>query len=234
MSNNPPRILPTEVIKNPASPSHSATRRNIPLSPQFETKEEYIKFLLDTNKISYDKLRIKNSIIYLKGHLHIDERVKSGLDWSDVVVTSATVASGKISKYAYLPCSKAGVKSNLHTLSIDEFMKHNAYHAQKKNGKYIVPGIFRIPAADILPDFSLVQAEKVYCYYNGKVNLERLPYASKGIFGIKAENIITPMPNALRTAKAKGLGKNICRELKKREPGLWQKWIVTFGFKSSY
>ncbi len=229
MSNNPKRILPTEVIKNPAVYSHSAYYRNIPPSPQFETKEEYIKFLLDTNKISYDKNKIKNSIIYLKGHLDIDDRVKSGLDWSDVVVTSATVAPGKISKYQYLPCAKSGIKTNLHTLSTDEFMKHNAFYALKKGDKYFVPGIFRIPAAETLPDFSQVCADKVYCYYRGKIHLERLPNASNGIFGIRAENIITRHPNIIKTAKAKGLGKNICKELKKREPSILQKWIVTFS-----
>ncbi len=203
------------------------------IRPLFDTKEEFIKYLIETHQIVYQKSYKKDGTIHLLGNLIIDKRVKSGLDWSDVEATSASVEEGLITKYRYLPRTQKGVKTSLTTTSLDEYVTHNACKMQKRGDKYVYNGTFRIPNASKLPDFSRLTAKKVFCYYKGKIDLEHLPYTEEGIFGLQAENIITQGGDICKTAKAKGLGKNICRELKKREPGFLQKFLVSFSPKQS-
>lgn len=230
------RILPTEVTKNSAGinpPVLQTLNRNDNTADSFpfETKEEYLKFLIERGEIKFSTVRkAVDGKLRFDGHLLIDDRVKSGLDWSDIEISSATVQDGMISKYTYLPCTRHGVKTSLSPKNTEEYIKHNACEAIRKENKFLIKGMFRIPNLANLPNFNMVYADKVLCYYEGKINLSQLPYAKAGFFGIKIENINRQEPELYKTAKAKGLGKNICAELKKEEPKLWRKWVDAFSF----
>lgn len=107
MSNERLRILPSaEELQDSASSSRDDVTRQVDdiiaktfEILQFETKEEYIKFLIEENEIQKDNTprpEEELDLIRLKGHLEIDNRVKSGLDWSDVVADTINVISGKL------------------------------------------------------------------------------------------------------------------------------------------
>lgn len=102
MSNERLRILPSaEELQDSASSSRDDVTRQVDdiiaktfEILQFETKEEYIKFLIEENEIQKDNTprpEEELDLIRLKGHLEIDNRVKSGLDWSDVVADTINV-----------------------------------------------------------------------------------------------------------------------------------------------
>lgn len=193
---------------------------------KFATKEEYIKELLDKNEIKKADGEFGDSCIHLKGHLPIDNRVADGLNWNDVVVDSASVMDGKISQYKYLPLTRLGVKTNLSTENIAEFIKHNSFDAQEKDGKFFVGGIFRVPNIEKLPDLSTVVADKIFWYAKDKkIKLEDLPTAKNGFFGLASENIIANGNKVAKIAKEKGLGKNIRNDL---APSLFNKIFNTF------
>lgn len=174
-------------------------------SPRFATKEEYIKFLLDNKKIKRDRQTCHDGKIYLKGCLKIDNTVVKHLDWSDIVVDSAVVENGVISKYKNLPHTRTGIKTNLTTLNIDEYMSHQVYDATKKGENYIVNGILRIPDIEKLPDFSSVTANQVFYYKKGIINPALLPTALNGFFGIGPDNFGNLSAEAFKIAKSKGL-----------------------------
>lgn len=178
-----------------------------PLTTFFYTKEEYIKSLIDTQQIRYHHLAKHDDQIHLKGCLVINNNVMSKLDWSDVIVDSAIVEKGLISCYKYLPKTRCGIKTELKTCNIDEYMQHQAIDAVKTNGIYLVKGIFRIPDIDVLPDFSSVVADKVYCYKKGKIDLLKLPTAHQGFYGISPENLECHQKNAFKIARKKGFSK---------------------------
>lgn len=193
-------------------------------SEQFPTKEEFISSLLESKiltKRAPTKEEKEKGYLCFHGNLHIDNRVVSNLDWSDIVVDSATVIDGKISKYAYLPRTRLGVKSNLDTVNAVEFVEHNAYGAEFGRQEIVVKGNFRIPDREILPDFSRVKADRVLCYAK-EVRLSDLPYSKEGIFGVSMENLKVDVPNPAQMAKEKKLGKQLCKAL---EPGLLQRWF---------
>ncbi len=232
MANEKTRILPTEVIENPdfQSSARNLTTQSVRdkitdkfSESQFETKEEYIAHLIEQHKIRKASNPSDKDKIYLSGCLIIDNTVKSGLDWSDVVADSAIVFDGLISKYQYLPLTKNGVKTSLTTSSLDKFMKHNACEAEKNNGCYYVKGIFRVPDIGVLPDLSPVSADRVLCYHKGKLELEKLPYGREGFFGLPADHIITKSRNCVKIAKAKGFSHETFKALKARQPGVFQK-----------
>lgn len=222
------RILPIEVNEGSADSVREAVSQEIKDNQSnlpFETKEEYIKYLIESKEIRKDEKKYNDGFIHLKGHLVINNRVKAGLNWSDVETDSASVETQMIKKYAYLPRTRNGVKTELETTKLDEFLYHNSCEAMVTNGKYQVKGIFRIPNSKKLPDLSSLKADVVLCYNSEKLHLNQLPTAEKGFYGLDSANIIAQGLNISKTAKAKGLGKNICRDLKAREPNMLQKFI---------
>lgn len=190
-----------------------------PLSPRFATKEEYIKYLIDHRKIKRDYRPCKDGKIHLKGCLKIDSAVTQHLDWSDVYVDSAIAEAGTVSKYQYLPHARMGVKTELTTSDIDEYMSHQAFEADRQDKRYIVRGVFRIPNQDNLPDFSRVTADHVYCYKEGKIDPARLPTALEGFFGISPEKLDCSAPDAEKIARSKGLKR---RQITHEKPGLFK------------
>ena len=63
----------------------------------FDTKEEFISHLIKTKEIKKDPSRYNDGLIHLIGTLKVDNRVKKGLNWNDVVVTAAIVDNeGKV------------------------------------------------------------------------------------------------------------------------------------------
>lgn len=188
----------------------------LPPSPRFATKEEYIKHLIDHRKIKRDHRSCKDGKIHLKGCLRIDDSVAKHLDWSDVYVDSAIAENGTISKYKYLPHTRTGVKTELTTTDIDEYMSHQAFEADRQDERYVVKGIFRIPNQETLPDFSRIIADQVYCYKDGKIKPEKLPTALEGFFGINPEKLDCATPESSRVARSKGLKR---RQIRHDKPG---------------
>lgn len=199
---------------------------------QFETVEEYIKYQLENSGgITKDPKLYKDSKIHLLGRLEINNMVKSGLNWNHVVTDSATVLDGKITRYEYLPLARQGIRTNLKTSDINEYMKHNACDIVRTKENYVVDRTFRVASPGEL-DFSSVTAKKVFWYDNGTVDLNRLPTAREGFYGLRAENILGTGTSLAKTAKMKGLGAEVVKELKAREPGVLQR-IFSFGGKHS-
>lgn len=191
---------------------------------EFETKEEYIKSLLDNGEgISKYSQKFNDDKIHLRGCLKIDRRVKSGLDWSDVIADNAVVEDGQVSRYDYLPMTLQGVKSSLSAENTAQFMMHNAYGEKASGEKYTLKRTFRVNCTENMPDLSNVTAERVIWYGNEKIDLDKLPHAEKGFFGIKSENIITHGRDITRRARKAGLRQETLEALKQREPGLLQR-----------
>lgn len=197
---------------------------------EFETKEEYIKSLLDNSEgISKHSQKFDDDKIHLQGCLKIDRRVKSGLDWSDVVADTAVVVDGQISRYDYLPLTRQGLKSSLCAENTEQFMRHNAYGENIVGEKYILKKTFRINSTEKMPDLSNVTAERVIWYGCGKIELDCLPRAEKGFFGLSSENIITRGRDIARRARKAGLRQETLSALKQREPGLLQRLKKSLG-----
>lgn len=173
----------------------------------FETKEEFITYLIEKKELTKDTHHHNNDgFIYLKGVLKIDQRVKSGLNWSDVVVTSAIVEDGKISKYNFLPMTYKGIKTKLKAPDTVSYMKHNNFDAQIKNNFWHVK-TFRIPESAEHLNFSSVKAE-LTLFYGKRIDLSKLPIADITL-GLGLKELSIDCPNAYNRAKEKGCGRDI-------------------------
>ena len=142
----------------------------------FDTKEEYISHLIKTKEIKKDPSRYNDGLIHLIGTLKIDNRVKKGLNWNDVVATTAIVEKGMISRYQYLPRTFKGIKTQLDIPSLDLYMFHNNFDAICSDNHYAVD-LLRIPAHASHLDFSSVSS-KLTLFYGQRIALSRLPKAN--------------------------------------------------------
>ena len=184
-------------------------------SSVFETKEEFISHLIKTKEIRKDLRHYHDNMIHLRGTLKVDARVKKGLNWNDVVVTSAIVDKGMISRYQYLPKTSKGVKTSLTIPSLELYMQHNNVDAECTNNCYHVE-VLRIPEQASHLDFSSVSAQ-LTLFYGARIPLSKLP-KSKGILGLSMKNLEIDCPDAYHVAKTKGCGTEILRVLKPRNP----------------
>ena len=186
---------------------------NNSLSFVFDTKEEYITHLIETKEIKKDQRKYQDDMIHLIGTLKVDSRVKKGLNWNDVVATSAVVEKGMVSNYKYLPKTLKGVKTSLEIPNLELYMLHNNYHADYSEDCYTV-NLFRIPEQASHLDFSSVSAN-LTLFYGERIALSRLP-KSKGILGINPQKLEVDCPNAYYVAKEKGCGADILDILRPR------------------
>ena len=184
-------------------------------SSVFETKEEFISHLIKTKEIRKDLRHYHDNMIHLRGTLKVDSRVKKGLNWNDVVVTSAIVEKGMISRYQYLPKTSKGVKTSLTIPNLELYMQHNNFGAERTDNCYHVE-VLRIPEQASHLDFSSVSA-KLTLFYGARMALSKLP-KSKGILGLSMKNLEVDCPDAYHVAKSKGCGAEILRVLKPRNP----------------
>ncbi len=181
----------------------------------FDTKEEFITHLIKTKEIKKDPSRYNDGLIHLIGTLKIDNRVKKGLNWNDVVSTAAIVDKGMISRYQYLPRTVKGVKTVLDIPSLALYMFHNNFDAVYKNEHYSVD-LFRIPAHASHLDFSSVSS-KLTLFYGHRIALSRLPKA-KSILGLSPKHLEVDCPDAYHVAKEKGCGTDILDVLRPQNP----------------
>lgn len=181
----------------------------------FDTKEEFITHLIKTKEIKKDPSRYNDGLIHLIGTLKIDNRVKKGLNWNDVVSTAAIVDKGMISRYQYLPRTIKGVKTVLDIPSLALYMFHNNFDAVYKNEHYSVD-LFRIPAHASHLDFSSVSS-KLTLFYGHRIALSRLPKA-KSILGLSPKHLEVDCPDAYHVAKEKGCGTDILDVLRPQNP----------------
>ncbi|MBR2921890.1 MAG: hypothetical protein IKC10_01070 [Alphaproteobacteria bacterium] len=181
----------------------------------FDTKEEFITHLIKTKEIKKDPSRYNDGLIHLIGTLKIDNRVKKGLNWNDVVSTAAIVDKGMISRYQYLPRTVKGVKTFLDIPSLALYMFHNNFDAVYKNEHYSVD-LFRIPAHASHLDFSSVSS-KLTLFYGHRIALSRLPKA-KSILGLSPKHLEVDCPDAYHVAKEKGCGTDILDVLRPQNP----------------
>lgn len=181
----------------------------------FDTKEEFITHLIKTKEIKKDPSRYNDGLIHLIGTLKIDNRVKKGLNWNDVVSTAAIVNKGMISRYQYLPRTVKGVKTVLDIPSLALYMFHNNFDAVYKNEHYSVD-LFRIPAHASHLDFSSVSS-KLTLFYGHRIALSRLPKA-KSILGLSPKHLEVDCPDAYHVAKEKGCGTDILDVLRPQNP----------------
>ena len=184
-------------------------------SSVFETKEEFISHLIEIHEIKKDLRHYSDNMIHLRGTLKVDARVKKGLNWNDVVVTSAIVEKGMITRYQYLPKTSKGVKTNLPIPSLELYMRHNNFEAECTDNCYHV-NVLRIPEQASQLNFSSVSA-KLTLFYGSRIALSKLP-KSKGILGLSMKNLEVDCSDAYRVAKTKGCGAEILRLLKPRNP----------------
>lgn len=180
------------------------------LSCVFDTKEEYITHLIKTKEIRKDTRKFNDDAIHLIGTLKIDSRVKKGLNWNDVVATSAIVDKGMVSKYQYLPRTYKGVKTTLGIPSAELYIAHNSADALKVENKYEV-NLFRISEQASTLNFSSVSAN-LTLFYGQRVALSNLPQ-SKKILGLAPKNLEVDCPDAYHVAKTKGCGEEILKIL---------------------
>ena len=181
----------------------------------FETKEEFIAHLIRSGEIAKDTHHYQNDgFIYLQGSLKIDKRVKAGLNWNDVIVTSSVVENGQISRYQYLPLTRKGVKTELKPATLEEYMNHNNYGAATAIGGWSVK-ILRIPEAAVHIDFSKVRAQTTL-FYGQSIALSKLPY-SQNTLGLNPYSLGIDCPNPYEVAKEKGCGKEILDVLKPKK-----------------
>ena len=177
----------------------------------FETKEEFIAHLIKNKEILKDPHRHSDGLIHLKGTLKIDDRVKKGLNWNDVVVTSAIVDKGMISRYQYLPRTHKGIKTSLRVPSLALYMFHNNFNAICIKDKYVVD-MFRIPAHASHLNFSSVSAN-LTLFYGEKIALSCLPKA-KHILGLRPEHLEIDCSNPYKVAKSKGCSEEVLKFLR--------------------
>ncbi len=185
------------------------------LSCVFDTKEEYITHLIKIKEIKKDPRHYHDDAIHLLGTLKIDGRVKKGLNWSDVVATSAIVEKGMISRYQYLPRTYKGIKTGLSIPSLELYMLHNNFNAICKKDHYEVD-LFRISEQASHLDFSSVRAN-LTLFYGKKIALSRLPQA-KNILGLNLSRLEIDCQDAYRVAKCKGCGTEVLNWLKPKNP----------------
>jgi hypothetical protein len=185
----------------------------------FDTKEEYISHLIKTKEIQKDPSRYSDGLIHLIGTLKIDNRVKKGLNWNDVVTTTAIVEKGMISRYQYLPRTFKGVKTQLDIPSLDLYMFHNNFDAICCKNEYKVD-LLRIPAHASHLDFSSVSS-KLTLFYGQRIALSRLPKANN-ILGLSPKHLEVDCSDAYHIAKSKGCGSDILEVLRPQNP------IVTY------
>lgn len=195
----------------PSRDGEEGSLQNLSNSHVFETKWDYIIYLIEKGIIYRDMRRHDDDLIHLCGTLPIDSRVKKGLNWDDVVVTSAIVEPGMVSKYQYLPKTYKGVKTTLKIPSLELYMKHNNYNAVCTDNKYYVD-LFRISeqASDL--DFSSVSAN-LTLFYGDHIALSHLP-KSKSILGISTKNLEIDCQDSYRVAKQKGCSEEILSVLR--------------------
>ena len=174
-----------------------------------------ITHLIKTKEIKKDPSRYNDGLIHLIGTLKIDNRVKKGLNWNDVVSTAAIVDKGMISRYQYLPRTVKGVKTVLDIPSLALYMFHNNFDAVYKNEHYSVD-LFRIPAHASHLDFSSVSS-KLTLFYGHRIALSRLPKA-KSILGLSPKHLEVDCPDAYHVAKEKGCGTDILDVLRPQNP----------------
>ena len=172
----------------------------------FDTKEEYISHLIKTKEIKKDPSRYTDGLIHLIGTLKIDNRVKKGLNWNDVVATTAVVDKGMISRYQYLPRTFKGIKTQLDVPSLDLYMFHNNFDAICCDDHYTVD-LLRIPAHASHLDFSSVSS-KLTLFYGHRIALSRLPKANS-ILGLSPKHLEVDCSDAYHIAKDKGCGADI-------------------------
>ncbi len=179
----------------------------------FDTKEEYITHLIRQKEINKDPRHYNDGMIHLLGTLKINQRVKKGLNWNDVVVTSAIVDKGMISRYQYLPKTKKGVKTFLNIPNLELYMLHNNFDTVCSKDGYSLD-ILRIPSEASHLDFSSVRA-KLTLFYGQRIALSKLPQ-SGNILGLNPSYLEVDCPDAYRVAKIKGCGAEILNILKPR------------------
>ncbi len=189
--------------------NHSST------SCVFDTKEEYITHLIKTKEIKKDPHRYNDGLIHLIGTLKVDNRVKKGLNWNDVVATSAIVEKGMISRYQYLPRTIKGVKTSLNIPSLSLYMFHNNFNAICSGDHYKVD-LFRIPEHASHLDFSSVSAN-LTLFYGQRIALSRLPKA-KNVLGLSPRHLEVDCPDAYHIAKEKGCSPDILKILRPHNP----------------
>lgn len=181
----------------------------------FDTKEEFISHLIKTKEIKKDPSRYNDGLIHLIGTLKIDGRVKKGLNWNDVVSTTAIVEKGMISRYQYLPRTFKGIKTYLDVPSLDLYMFHNNFDAICSNNHYTVD-LLRIPAHASHLDFSSVSS-KLTLFYGHRIALSRLPKANN-ILGLSPKHLEVDCTDAYHIAKYKGCGSDILDVLRPQNP----------------
>lgn len=177
----------------------------------FDTKEEFISHLIKTKEIKKDPSRYNDGLIHLIGTLKIDNRVKKGLNWNDVVSTTAIVEKGMISKYQYLPRTFKGIKTSLNIPSLALYMFHNNFDAICIDDHYSVD-LLRIPAHASHLDFSSVSS-KLTLFYGHRIALSRLPKANN-ILGLSPKHLEVDCSDAYHIAKSKGCGNDILEVLR--------------------
>ena len=219
------------MIKQQIQPAVSGLKKiNEVRKPQknsctFDTKEEFIAHLIRIGEIQKSPHHLPNDgFICLQGVLKIDHRVKSGLNWSDVITTSAIVADGQISNYKYLPLTTKGITTNLKAPDLAQYMLHNNYGATCKNNQWYV-NTLRIPESASHLDFSPVHARQTL-FYGRQINLSQLPY-SRMIFGLSPQYLGIDCPNARQIARNKGCGKDILKIMP--SSGAWSGVIDVFS-----
>ena len=181
----------------------------------FDTKEEFITHLIKTKEIKKDPSRYNDGLIHLIGTLKIDNRVKKGLNWNDVVSTTAIVEKGMISRYQYLPRTFKGVKTNLDIPSLALYMFHNNFDAICCDDHYSVD-LLRIPAHASHLDFSSVSS-KLTLFYGHRIALSKLPKANS-ILGLSPKHLEVDCSDAYHIAKTKGCGADILDVLRPQNP----------------
>ena len=201
------------ISKTPVNHGVKDKEQATSISCVFDTKEEYITHLIRQKEIKKDSRHHNDGMIYLIGTLKIDNRVKKGLNWSDVVATSAIVEKGMISRYQYLPKTRKGIKTTLSIPNLELYMLHNNFDTICKNGHYHLDTL-RISNEASHLDFSSVST-KLTLFYGQRMALSRLP-KSGNIFGLSPANLEIDCPNAYHIAKEKGCGSEILNILKPR------------------
>jgi hypothetical protein len=181
----------------------------------FDTKEEYLTHLLRTHELAKDSKKYQDGCLHFTGTLKIDQRVKKGLNWDDVVVTSAIVENGMISRYQYLPRTTKGVKTSLAIPSLELYMLHNNFDAICCNGTYTVD-LLRISEQASHLDFSSVRT-KLTLFYGQRIALSRLPKADN-ILGLNPSRLVVDCPDAYYVARDKGCCAEILKILKPHNP----------------
>lgn len=181
----------------------------------FETKEEFITMLIRKGEIKKDTHHYNDGCIHLLGVLKINKRVKKYLSWNDVVVTSAVVETGMVSKYQHLPKTYKGVTTTLRAPDVDTYMQHNNYGAEYRDNKWYVD-VLRIPESASHLNFSNVNANMTL-FYGHQISLSNLPY-SKNILGLAPYSLGIDCSNAYKTAQQKGCGKEILKTLPVANP----------------